>query len=344
MPGTLVAPPSSTPSVVDLIRYSGQKFSESHPSPDELKRLEPGEDVLWINVEGLADVELVADLGERFQIHRLAMEDVLYSHQSRAKDFEGHLHISFPAIEEDGETTEQVSMFVGKQFVLTFQEGRPGDPFETVRHRLRDAHGQIRERGPDYLAYALLDATIDTYFPIVDHWGDLLGNLEAEVLENPHSDLWEQICALRRKALSLRRPLRHFREAVARLLNYDGPLIQKETLPFLRDLHEHLHELLESLELFRETTSELMSTYHARLSQKTNEVMQILTIIATIFIPLSFVAGVYGMNFDRSSPYNMPELGWKYGYLFALAVMASMGIGFLFYFRRKGWLGSNKPK
>ena len=342
MPGTLVAAPTSTPSEVELIRFAGQNFSERSPSPEELKVLQPGDDVLWVNVEGLANVELLAGLGERFAIHRLAMEDVLYSHHTRAKDFEGHLHISFPAIEDDGETTEQISMFLGRQFVLTFQEGRPGDPFETVRHRLRDARGQIRERGADYLAYALLDTTIDSYFPIVDAWADQLAALETEVLENPHADLWEQICALRRKAFSLRRPLRHFREAVARLLNYDGPLIHKETQPFLRDLHEHLHELLESLEVFRETTTELMSTYHARLSQKTNDVMQTLTIIATIFIPLSFVAGVYGMNFDRSSPYNMPELGWKYGYLFALGVMATMGVGFLAYFHRKGWLGPRR--
>lgn len=329
-----------------MIRYKGVSFREETLEPVRPSELAIGDNILWVDVDGLADTEAVAKIGEQFAIHHLAMEDVLYSHQSKADDFGNHLQICFPTLaegeaisKEQSAATEPISMFVGSRFVLTFQAGIPGDPFEPVRTRLRESRGQIRERGSDYLAYALLDATIDAYFPLVDSWSDQLMELEGAVMDHPTSELWSEICGLRARVLSLRRTLRHFREAIAILVSYEGPLIQSDNRPFYSDLHDHLMELVDALDGLRESSGELMGTFHARQSQRTNDIMQVLTIISTIFIPLSFIAGVYGMNFDRSSPYNMPELGWTYGYPFALGLMALIGAAFLVYFRRKGWLG-----
>ena len=339
VPGTLVPSPYSSPTEVRLIRYHGAKFSESSPSPLDFADLAPDQDILWVDVDGLADTELVQKLGDHFQIHRLALEDVLFSHQSKADDFGNHLQICFDSLADATAMTEPISMFVGENFVLTFQAGIPGDPFEAVRVRLRESRGLIRTRGADYLAYALLDATIDAYFPIVDTWSDQLVEFEEWVMDRPTAELWTKICSLRTNVLSLRRTLRHFREAIATLLTYEGPLIDKETEPFYNDLHVHLMELVDALEGLRETTGELMTTFHSRQSQRTNDIMQVLTIISTIFIPLTFVAGIYGMNFNtEKSPLNMPELNWYWGYPLCLLVMVIMVLGELWFFWKRGWI------
>lgn len=339
VPGTLVAAPFSSPTEVRLIRYHGSEFKETCPSPLDFAELALRNDILWVDVDGLADAELVQKLGDHFHIHRLAMEDVLYSHQSKADDFGSHLQICFSTLADDTAATEPISMFVGPNFILTFQAGIPGDPFEAVRGRLRESRGMIRDKGPDYLAYALLDATIDAYFPVVDQWTDQLVAYEELVMDRPSAELWAKICGLRTHVLTLRRTLRHFREAVAILLSYEGPLIQDYTRPYYRDLHDHLLELVEALEGLRETTGELMQTFHARQSQKTNDIMQVLTIISTIFIPLTFVAGIYGMNFDpEASPFNMPELRWYLGYPLCLSLMLVITLIELWLFWKRGWI------
>ena len=343
VPGTLVAAPFSSPTEVRLIRYHGNEFKEHCPDPLDFAELTLREDILWIDVDGLADAALVQKLGEHFGIHRLAMEDVLYSHQSKADDFGQHLQICFSTLTDDTAATEPISMFVGGNFILTFQAGIPGDPFEPVRGRLREARGVIRDKGTDYLAYALLDSTIDGYFPIVDQWTDQLVVYEEMCMDRPTAELWTKICTLRTCVLTLRRTLRHFREAVAVLLSYEGTLIQESTRPFYRDLHDHLLELVEALDGLRETTGELMQTFHARQSQKTNDIMQVLTIISTIFIPLTFVAGVYGMNFEPdASPLNMPELRWYFGYPLCWMVMLTITLGELWLFWKKGWIFQKK--
>ncbi len=344
VPGTLVASPISSPTEVRLIRYHKAEFRESCPQPLDFKDLCPVDEVMWVDVDGLADVDLVQKLGDHFAIHRLAMEDVLYSHQSKADDFGTHLQICFATLADDSAATEPISMFVGDRFVLTFQAGIPGDPFEPVRLRLREARGTIRERGADYLAYALLDATIDAYFPIVDSWSDTLISYEEQVRDRPTPELWTSICSLRTSVLTLRRTLRHFREAIATLLSYEGNLIQPETRPFYRDLHSHLMELVEALDELRETSAELMATFHARQSQKTNDIMQLLTIISTVFIPLTFVAGIYGMNFNpEKSPLNMPELNWYWGYPLCIAIMVGITVLEMLYFWKRGWIFQSRP-
>lgn len=339
VPGTLIASPSSHPTEVNLVSYTENSLREESFHAVKDADLFPQGGTLWLDIEGLADTETIARIGLHFGIHSLAMEDVLYNHQPKAEDFGAHLQILFPTLADPQPTTELVSMFIGKNFVLTFQAGLPQDPFTPVRERLRQARGQIRTRGSDYLAYALIDSAIDAYFPLVDTWSDQLARIELTVMTHPTTELWDEICDVRTKVLSLRRTLRRFREAIVAILSYESSLIALAHRPYFNDLQDHLIELTEELDELRETTGELMGTFHARQAQRTNDIMQVLTIISTIFIPLSFVAGVYGMNFDRASRYNMPELGWAYGYPFALALMAAIGGAFLFYFWKKGWLG-----
>lgn len=338
-PGTLVADPFSSPTEVRVIRYHGGEFREDCPHPLDFAQLQLSNDILWVDVDGLSDTNLVQKLGEHFGLHRLALEDVLYSHSAKTEDFGTHLQVTYPALADDTAATEQISMFVGTHFLLTFQAEVPGDPFEPVRVRLREARGWIRDRRPDYLAYALLDAAIDGYFPLVDKWTDRITLMEEQVMLRPNEELWVQICGLRSNVMSLQRTLRSFREAIAALLVYDGPLIAKDNAPYYRDLHDHLLELVDALEGLREITGELMGTFHARQSQKTNDIMQVLTIITTIFVPLTFVAGIYGMNFNPdASGMNMPELNWRWGYPFCLAIMVAIAIVELWFFWRKGWI------
>lgn len=344
-PGTLITPPHSTPTEVRLMRYRGTELIDQVYTA-ELAPPGEGHGVIWVDVEGLADLAKVQDLGRRFGLNHLAMEDILFSHQPKADDYGDHLQICFLTMPVPSEQAEAISMFVGSDFVLTFQNGHPGDPFEPVRERLRNGRGSIRERGSDYLAYALLDSVIDAYFPLVDSWTDQLLALEEMVLERPSAALWNRLCGLRSQVLTLRRHLRHFREAIARLLSFDSRLIQRDTRPFFRDLHDHLSELVETLEALRESTAELMSTFHARQSQKTNDTMQVLAIISTLFIPLTFVAGVYGMNFNpERSPWNMPELNWTYGYPACLGLMLVILLTEVWLLWRKGWIfqGPEEP-
>ncbi|MGE0492384.1 MAG: magnesium/cobalt transporter CorA [Vulcanimicrobiota bacterium] len=337
-PGLLIASPEATATKLHYLSYGPDHFAEQ--TPGSVEDVPATEGILWFNVEGLADTQVIELVGQRFGLHRLALEDVLYSHQPKAESFGEHLLISLPMLHSETVEIEQMCLFFGRDFVLSFQEGVPGDCLEPVRRRLRESKGQIRSRGADYLAYAVLDAVIDAYFPLVDRWGHTLSSLEEKILENPSVEVISSIRHLRRQVADLRRTLRQLRDGVGRLLAEAGELIHRDTLPFFRDCHEHVAELLDILERHRETTTELLEAYHSRLSQRSNEIMQTLTVIATIFIPLSFIAGVYGMNFDpKVSPYNMPELGWAYGYPFALGLMLTVALGFVVYFYRKGWLG-----
>lgn len=239
---------------------------------------------------------------------------------------------------EPGLELEQVSLFFGERFVLTFRE-RPGDCFEPVCERLRRSRGRFRRSGSDYLAYALLDAVVDSYFPIVESYGDRLEELEDRILTKPDSKLVNEIHAIKRDLVMIRRAVWPLREAVSQLVREEHERIRTETRLYLRDVHDHTHQLVELTETQREVAAGMLDIYLSSMSHRMNEVMKVLTIIATIFIPLSFVASVYGMNFDRDvSPWNMPELTWRYGYPFALALMAAIAVGMLVYFRRKRWI------
>lgn len=339
-PGTLPVDETAEPTEVEILRYSETTFSEGDVGTGP----RPGE-TCWVNVEGLKNHDLLHRLAEQFGIHRLALEDVVMPQRSKVDDYEDHLVLVIPMPTTESESGfEQLTIFIGKSFLLTFQDGTPGDCFEPVRQRLRANAGVIRKRGPDYLAYALIDTVIDSYFPIIDDMGTRLDELEDEVLTLNSRDCVTRIRDLKREIMHLKRLIRPLSECVGSLSRGFGEFIQDDTRLYLRDCLDHTRMILDALEVHRDLVTGLMDAYMSAISHRMNEVMKTLTVIATIFIPLSFIAGVYGMNFDPdASPYNMPELNWYYGYPFALFLMGATVFVLLFYFYRRGWLWGQGP-
>jgi magnesium transporter len=305
--------------------------------------------ITWINVDGLGDAETIHRLGEVFGLHPLALEDVVNIHQrAKVEQYDKHLFIisRMPSMPDRVET-EQLSMFLGERFVLTLQD-RPGDCLDPVRLRLRQSKGIIRRSRPDYLAYAILDAVVDAYFPILEQFGERLDALDDDVGSMAGSghgmgrsgDLMQRIHDVRSDLLILRRAMWPHREAINALARDPHPLIGDEARIYLRDCYDHTVQIIDLLENYRDLCSDLRDFYLSSVSNRLNEIMKLLTITATIFIPLTFIAGVYGMNFDTAvSPWNMPELNWYWGYPATLAAMGLSGAGMLFHFWRRGWLG-----
>lgn len=343
-PGTIQPHPESPPPVIHVMAYHGEGLvDEVLHDPQNIRQLRDRYRVVWINVTGLGDAATIRQLGEQFQLHSLALEDVVNVHQRAKVDaYDDHLFIVARTVRHDEcMVTEQISMFLGEGYVLTFQE-RPGDCFDPVRDRVRKQCGRIHQYAADYLAYALLDAAIDTYFPIVDRYADRLEELEDSIVNWSESNATHSIQEVRNDLLLLRRSLRPHRDALNELIRDEHPLVTDETRIFLRDCYDHTIQLTELLELYRDACADLRDYHLSIVSNHMNEIMKVLTIIATIFIPLGFIAGLYGMNFDTRWPWNMPELDWPFGYPFALGLMTSVALGMLLFFYRKGWLGSRK--
>jgi magnesium transporter len=300
--------------------------------------------VTWINVDGLGDAETLVELGTLLNIHRLALEDVVNVPQ-RPK-YEEYPDGAFFVVRMPTPTapldTEQVSLYLTDRVLVTFQERHDPDCLDGVRNRIRGRGPRLMSSGPDYLAYAVIDSIVDAYFPLLEQYGDQLDECEAEILARPDDALLIRLHGLKSELTHARRIAFAVREAVATTVRTEVPLITDATQLYLRDCHDHAIQLLDLIETYRETASSLMDFYLSSVSHRMNEVMKVLTIIATLFIPLGFFVGLYGMNFDTSSPYNMPELGWRYGYLTAISVMLLVVVGMLFYFRRKGWIGPSK--
>jgi magnesium transporter len=296
--------------------------------------------VTWVNVEGLGDVETLRELGELFGLHRLSLEDVVNVHQrAKVDEYPDHQFI-VARMPDTGDSlgTEQVSFFLGERFLLTFQE-KSGDCFDPIRDRIRGGQGRIRRSGPDYLAYALLDSVIDAYFPVLEKHGERLESIEDEILSDPDSRTISRIHQIKRDLLNLRRIMWPQRGAVNALIRGESGLVTQETRVHLRDCYDHTIQLMDLLESYRELGSALMDLYLSIASNRMNEVMKVLTVIATIFIPLTFIAGIYGMNFDNeASPWNMPELNWYFGYPFCMGIMAVVALALVYFFWRKKWL------
>ena len=288
--------------------------------------------VVWIDVVGLANIELLQEFGRLFDIHNLTLEDVVNVHQRpKFETFNKYRYVVTRMVAKDKEIrTEQISIFQAKNFVITFQE-RPGDCLEPLRERIREGKGMVRDNRSDYLVYAILDSVFDHYFPVVDWIGDQL-DAQDETLMNGNQFYLRDIHRLRSSILELRRWLRPNRELLNQLIRDESTDISKDTKVFLRDCYDHVIQLQESIESYREVCSDLRDFHLSAVSNKTNEVMKTLTIVSTIFIPLSFLAGLYGMNFQV-----MPELQWRYGYFALLCVMALIVVGFFVWFRRRGW-------
>lgn len=341
MPGSVIVDPAASSPKIHVIAYSADSFEEHADARiDTIKTLIGKHRVVWINVEGLGDAKIIEELGQLFDLHNLALEDVVHVHQrAKVDSYVDHLFIvaRMVSMREQLET-EQISLFLGPNFVLSFLED-PGDCLDPLRDRLRKKRGETRSEGPDYLAYAILDSVIDAYFPVLDLFDDRIGELDDQALEGNGFAVLPPLHAIRTELRLLRRAIGPHREMVNELLRDGHPLISAETRVHLRDCYDHTVQIIEVADIYREMCSDLREFCLSKMSARTNDVMKVLTIIATIFMPLSFIAGVYGMNFDtKVSSWNMPELHWAFGYPFSLFLMALVAAGMVFYFWRKGWL------
>jgi len=326
-----------------MVRYdAGQLIEADLLSPAGLEAV-PEEEMCWVDVVG-HDVELLAELGELLEVHPLALEDVVnVGQRPKVDDYESSLYVVLDLIrwtdDDTSLTKEQVSLIVQDGLLLSVRE-LESDVFEPVRERLRKGGSRrIRTTGADYLAYALMDTVVDHMFPVLDRLGEQIEEIEVSLLEHPTEADLNELHRMKRDLLLMRRSVWPLRDAVGSLLRGDHELIADETRVFLRDVGDHVAQAIDIIETYREMTSSLVDLYMSSVSNRMNEIMKVLTIIATIFIPLSFVAGLYGMNFDREvSPWNMPELGWYWGYPAALALMSGIAVVLLVFFRRKGWI------
>ena len=292
--------------------------------------------VTWVNIDGLHDVGLIEGVGRRFGIHALVLEDILNTSQRpKLEDFEDYLFITlkmFDVEEDGGVETEQASIILGKDYVLSFSED-VRDSLTLIKDRLRRGKGKIRSGGGDYLVYALLDAIVDQYFLVLDRYNQTIESLEDEILEDPGPETLSSIHAAKRELIFFHRHIWPLRDILGQLKKGDLPPVQETSRIYIADVYDHLTQVIETTEAFRDILSGLQDLYLSTLSHKMNEVMKVLTIIATLFIPLTFIAGIYGMNFDY-----MPELRWPWGYFGIWGVMITVAVGLLFYFRRKKWL------
>jgi len=340
-PGTLVISDDAPPPQIHIMRYTPERLWEAAVLQTDALKFEPAEnEITWVDVQGFGDVHRIREIGELFSLHPLAMEDVVNVPQRpKAEAYEEQLLVVAKMVDatQPGHLImEQVSIVLGKNYVLTFQE-QYGDVLDPVRKRLRAAKGLIRRQGPDYLAYAIFDTIIDAYYPVLEATGNFLEELEDEVLGNPTPDLLRNLHQARNRLTNLRRAIWPQREAASRLCRDEYQLISPDVRIHLRDTHDHCVQTSEVIEMYREMISGLMNTYLSAVANRTNEVMKVLTIVSTIFIPLTFIAGVYGMNFEY-----MPELHVRWAYpLIWLTMIGTAGSMALFFFR-KGWLGGNE--
>lgn len=342
VPGSLDVDPAAPKPTITAYVYGRDSFEElTIADPHKVRGLRGTAPVVWVNVDGLGDEDTLLTLANTFGIHPLSMEDVVHVGQRpKAEAFDEYLFVVLPMASADGlASTEQVSLFLGDGFVLTFQE-RPGDCLDPVRERLRQGEGRVRHAGADYLAYALIDTVVDRYFPILDAYVERLEAFEDDVMVGNPEDVHIVAYKSRQELRAFRRSAVPLRDALGMLTRPDMPHVGAATRVYFRDCHDHAVQLAEAVDAARDTATGLMELHLSMANQRMGEVMKVLTIIATIFIPLSFVAGFYGMNFDpRASSWNMPELRWAYGYPFALGLMVAITGGLLWYFRRRGLIG-----
>jgi magnesium transporter len=323
---------------IQLIDYTQTKLQEK-----ELKNVEecfPFKNrptVTWLNITGVHEVDIVEKIGKYFGLHPLMIEDILTIDQRpKIEDFDKGLFIIFRMLSYDEKksevNSEQVSLIIGKHFVISFQETE-GDIFDPIRKRIRNARGRIRNMNSDYLAYALLDILIDNYFTILEKIGEKVEDTEEKLLEDPDIKTINTIHILKRDLIILRKSVWPLREVISKMQRSGSKLIHRATQVYLRDLYDHTIQVIDTIETLKDTTSSMLEVYLSSISNKMNEVMKVLTMFASIFIPLTFIVGVYGMNFKF-----MPELNWKYSYFVVWGVIIAVGLSMLFHYKRKGWI------
>jgi magnesium transporter len=345
-PGTLIhiGEKKTERAKITIIDYDEAHFEEKEA--ETVKECFPFKDipsVTWINIDGIHQVEITEKIGKHFNLHPLILEDILNTGQRpKVEDFEEYLYAVLKMLYYDNKDSEikaeQISLIVGSNFVISFQE-QEGDVFNPIRERIRGSKGRIRKMGADYLAYALLDSIVDSYFLILEKLGEEIEDMEEELVENPTPATSMGIHRLKSELIFLRKSIWPLREVISGLERGESPLIKESTGIYLRDVYDHTIQVIDTIETYRDIVSGMVDTYLSSLSNRMNEVMKVLTVIAVIFIPLTFIAGIYGMNFNpEASPWNIPELNWRYGYLSALGVMVLVALGMIIYFKRKKWL------
>ncbi len=323
---------------IHVIDYDDTNFQEiENASVDACIPFRDKPTVTWINVDGVHNIQVLEKLGGCFGLHRLVMEDITNTDQRpKMEDYGEYLYIVLKMLAsgKNGEiVTEQVSLVLGANFVLSFQEGVEGDVFNLIRDHIRTGKGRIRKMKADYLAYALLDAVVDNYFVILEKFGEKIESIETELIGNPRQETVQRIYQLKREIIFLHNAVWPLREVVSGLGKHESSLIRESTVPYLRDVYDHAIHVIDSVDIYREMLSSMLDLYLSSVSNRLNEVMKVLTVISLIFMPLTFIAGVYGMNFKY-----MPELEWRYGYFLSLFLMLGIAALMLFYFKRKKWL------
>ena len=323
---------------IAIIDYDESSFQEKEAKTvEECFPFKETPTVTWVNIDGVHNSEIIEKIGKQFDIHPLVLEDIVNTGQRpKMEDFEHYIFVVLKMLYQDktdGEiVVEQISLLLGKNFVISFQE-KEGDVFDAIRERIRNSKGRVRKMGADYLTYILMDSIIDNYFVILENLGGKIEGMEEELVTNPTPQTLQAIHSLKRDTIFLRKSVWPLRELVSGLERGESSLIQDITRIFLRDIYDHTIQVIDTIETFRDMVSGMLDIYLSSMSNRMNEVMKVLTIFAAIFIPLTFVAGIYGMNFKY-----MPELEWHFGYFGALAIMASVAITMLLFFRRKKWL------
>jgi magnesium transporter len=338
-PGTLqhIGEVRNTDITIDVIDYNASEFHETTIKDfGEMHEANLRKTVKWINVNGVSDEQVIRQIGEEFGIHPLVLEDVMNTDQRPKVDFfDNYVYVVIKTLnynsKKDNFESEQISLICGRDYVITFQE-EIGDDFDPIRQRLRKG-GHTRELGADFLAYTLIDLIVDTYYTILDRMGDWIEDLEDEILRKPEVKKTLEIKDLRRDLQFLRKNIWPVRELINSILRHEENIFCKETFVYFKDVYDHIVQIIDTMDTYRDMITTLMDLYLSNISFKMNEVMKMLTIIATIFIPITFITSLYGMNFE-----NMPELHTRYGYFVVLAVIVITTFAMLIYFRRKKWL------
>jgi magnesium transporter len=329
---------------IDIIDYTESEHAEKRvTSAEECFPYRDSTTLSWINVDGIHKPEVIEELGKHFGLHPLVLEDIVNTGQRpKMEEAEDHVFVVMKMLYEDRDNgelkAEQISVVFGQNWVITFQETGE-DVFDHVRKRIRRTVPRVRFMTADYLAYALVDAVVDHYFIALERLGEEIETLDDAVSENPTPEHLDQIRDLKKELIFMRKAVWPLREVIGGIERTESKLIKESTGPYLRDLYEHTIQVIDTVETFRDMVSGLLDLYHTGISNRMNEIMKVLTIFATIFIPLGFLAGVYGMNFDTgASPFNLPELGFRFGYLMFWGAVALVAGSLLLFFRRKNWL------
>ncbi len=339
-PGTLIADPNASQTSLELISYNKNSVSANENCTlNDIKEEIKNNNSIWINIYGLSNVGLIKEIGELFGLHLLALEDVVNHHQRPKADiYNDHILLTTVLVKNnDINQSQQLSIVLGKNYVITFHESKD-EYFQPILKRLNSNTGKFNTEGSSYLAYAIIDLVIDNYFPMLENYGEQLEEFEENIINSSQPENMERLHYMKHNLLAIRRILWPQREMLSLLIREDSAFFNDNTKLYLRDCYDHIIQLMDIVETYREIASGLVDIYLSSISNHMNEVMKVLTIIATIFIPLTFIAGVYGMNFDRAFPLNMPELSWEYGYIYSLGIMFVVAVILIYLFCRKGWI------